>query len=203
MATISFCMKKKYTYPFLFNGKAFCENDALGLLLEELKDKPLHEQLHSRGIRIIAVDNKDTAYGYLNTLFAPCGRKFFTDMRGLREQDFPRMRKNFMTALNLRKHKKNCRRYRYKAELCETLGHEIAHTWQYETRDRPANDQKLIGRLSVRMNHEGDEDFCNDFAEAWLKQDANYRDAWALLQQLRRHEEFVRVFQDKVMTFTS
>lgn len=196
-------MKKKYSYLFekeILKKKVLCEQDAIELVLKGLKGKTLPEQLHKRGIWIITVDNKVEEKGYLASAHSPGARKFFSSIRGFREEDFLRARREFLIGINFRKHRHRGRKKIDLPELCNTFAHEFIHASQYHahTDDRYID---LHGRLSIRMNDVGDEDFCDEGAKAWLAQDDNYAQAESFLKSHRRHNDHSWVFPTHIRTF--
>lgn len=196
-------MKKKYSY--VFEGKVFYEPDAYGLLLDELKGKPIMEQLSIWGIRFVIVDNEVDEYGYFRSIHNPYSEGCFCrTIPGLRVKDFSPREHNSMIGINLQKH----RRVGFKsaidwAELCSTLAHEMVHTRQFDARNFRKRDYKKIGYLSVAKKDRADEKICDNFSDPWLRQDNNFAEAKKFLQAHRHHGDFSRIFPTHVMTFTS
>lgn len=198
-------MKKKYEYLF-DKGKAFCEQDALGVLLDELRGKSVVEQLHSCDIRVVRVDNKDKDFGYIGSVFMPSDEEFLPRVRGFRKGDFPLPKNHFLVGINLTKHRRKHRLnpYGYWLDLGSTVGHEVAHSFQLDVR-RHRRYLRYTGRLSIGMNEDSDEQFCDTLGDLWLSERGgrNYRQVKALLRPLERHGELIRIFPTHFETFTS
>lgn len=190
-------MKKTY----IFEGKAFCDDDAIGLILEKLKGRSVIEQLHASGIRIIKVDNKVKEMGYVNSLNTPKAKKLLCPIPGFRRRDFAQTRDNFIVGLNVRKHRKNYR-HNYLTRACETVAHEIAHTYQMDAKNCHRRGYIEIGNLSTTCTSNADERFCDKFSEPWLMQDTNFSEVKLLLEGMRRHDDLLRIFPSFAMPLT-